>query len=228
MAIFYSHRHTHIDIDGRNALYTGYLFGRKEAGGKVPHVNTISQFDHAISNAFLSDKFEVIRKAGLFNCKVAWNKWLGYSRFGSSRHTSCEAQAQGGRQEEPMCMHFFMGQEPGNQGKVMMRYKFKEDDGYWAPYGHEGIPCFSNAAPISLDGLLAHPGIRVPKPWPEKSSIAAHLEASRRLSESEKAEWRWFFSRVPCDLEDLTEDQLFDWRLPALVQQFSATGTDGI
>ena len=119
-----------------------------------------------------------------------------------------------------MCMHFFMGQEPGNQGKVLMRYKFKEDDGYWAPYGHEGIPCFSNAAPISLDGLLAHPGIRVPKPWPEKSSIAAHLEASRRLSESEKAEWRWFFSRVPCDLEDLTEDQLFDWRLPALVQQF--------
>jgi hypothetical protein len=199
-------RHTHIDIDGRNALYTSYLFGRKEAGGKVAQVNTLSQFDKAISKAFHADKFEVIRKAGVFNCKESWNKWLSYSRIGSTRHQSNEALAQGGRQEEPMCMHFFKGHEPDNLGKALMRYKFRENDLYWAPYGHEGIPCLSPHAPTDQAGLLAHPGIRVPRAWPEKEAIAAHLEANRRLSEPEKQEWRLFFSKVPTDVEDLTED----------------------
>ena len=212
--------HTHIDIDGRNALYTSYLFGRKEGGGKVAQVNTLSQFDEAVSKAFISDKFKIIRRTGVLNCKEAWNKWLGYSRFGSTRHSSKEAQAQGGRQEEPMCMHFFIGKEPANLGKVLMRYKFREDDRYWAPYGHEGIPCFSSNAPATQADMLRHPGIRTPKAWPEKDAIAAHLQCSRRLSVPEKEEWKAFFSAVPVDLEDFVESQLFEWTVPGLVQRF--------
>jgi hypothetical protein len=106
----------------------------------MEQVNTLSQFDQALSNAFVSDKFSLVRKAGVLNCKEAWNKWLGYSRFGSTRHNSSEAVAQGGRQEEPMCMHFFLGKEPGNHGKVLMRYKFREDDKYWAPMDTRASP----------------------------------------------------------------------------------------
>ena len=214
-------RHTHIDIDGRNALYTSYLFGRKEAGGKVAQVNTMSQFDQAISKAFRADKFEVIRKAGVFNCKEFWKLWLGYSRFGTARTSSNEAQAQGGRQEEPMCFRFFKGRLPDTTGKVLMQYKYREDDMSWMPYDYEGIPCFSDSAPSTQAMLLAHPGVRVPKPWPEKAAIAAHLQASRKLGEPEKQEWRRFFARVPVDIEDFTEDQLFVWKLPGLVKAFN-------
>ena len=183
-------------------------------------MNTFSQFDREVTRAFIQDKFHIVRKAGVFNCKETWNKWLGYSRFGSARNSSNEAQAQGGRQEEPMCMHFFLGKEPCNQGKVLMQYKFREDDRYWAPYGYEGIPCFSSNAPAQLEGLLRHPGIRVPKPWPEKEAICAHLTSSRKLKQSEKGEWLRFFASVPTCVEDLTEDQLFEWKLPGLVNLF--------
>ena len=115
-------RHTHIDIDGRNAIYTNHLYGRKEAGGKVDSVNTPSQFDAEVAKAFRSDNFFIKRLVGILNCKDTWNKWLGYSRFGSARSTSAEAQAQGGRQEEPMCMHFFMGKQPQSIGKALMRF----------------------------------------------------------------------------------------------------------
>jgi hypothetical protein len=181
----------------------------------------MSQFDTALTKAFVTDKFHIIRKAGVFDCKHAWNKWLGYSRFGSTRHNSSEAQAQGGRQEEPMCMHFFLGKEPANQGKALMRYKFREDDKFWAPYEHEGIPCWSSHAPADLSELLKHPGIREPRSWPERDGIANHLQASHKLSGPEKEEWRTYFMCVPACVEDITEDQLFEWKLPSLVQLFN-------
>jgi hypothetical protein len=183
-------------------------------------VNTPSQFDKAVSKAFVSDKFRIIRRAGVLDCKQAWEKWLAYSRFGSTRHKSSEAQAQGGRQEEPMCMHFFLGKEPENQGKTLMQYKYREDDKYWIPYDSEGIPCFSPDAPAELADLLKHPGIREPRPWPERDSISSYLEADRRLSTPEKEEWRAFFMCAPTSLEDLCEDQLFEWKLPDLARQF--------
>ncbi len=180
----------------------------------------MSQFDAAVTKAFVTDRFHIIRKAGVFNCKQAWDKWLGYSRFGSTRHNSSEAQAQGGRQEEPMCIHFFMGKEPANQGKVLMRYKFREIDEFWMPYNNEGIPCFSSHAPAELPDLLKHPGIRAPRAWPEQDGIANHLKASYKLSSTEKEEWQRYFLCVPTCVEDMTEDELFVWTLPRLVQQF--------
>ena len=59
----------------------------------MQHVNTLSQFDSEVSKAYLTDKFHIIRKAALLNCKVASNHWLGYSRFGSSKKSSTEAEA---------------------------------------------------------------------------------------------------------------------------------------
>jgi hypothetical protein len=196
------------------------MFGRKEAGGRVQQVNTFSQFDSEVSKAYLTDKFYIVRKAALFNCKVAWNHWLGYSRFGSSRKSSAEAEAQGGRQEDPMCINFFMGKQPGNENKVLMRYKFREDDRHWAPYLNEGIPCLSSSAPDNLQDLLRHPGIRAPKAWPEKEAIRKYLLTSNKLRADEKEEWRRFFLRVPESVEDFTESQLFEWKLPRLVEDF--------
>jgi hypothetical protein len=216
-------RHTHIDIDGRNAIYTSYLFGRREAGGKVQQVNTLSQFDQVVASAYIADKFHIVRKVGLLNCKQFWKNWLGYSRFGSARNSSMEAEAQGGRQEEPMCMHFFRGKLPSSQGKVMMRYKFREDDKFWAPYGHEGIPSLSQAAPANMQDLLGHPGLRPPKAWPEKDAIYAHLMGSKKLRPQEKEEWNVFFSSIPTYPEDFTEDEIFEWKLPQLVEQFKSS-----
>ena len=180
----------------------------------------MSQFDREISKAYITDKLHIVRKVALFNCKQAWSNWLGYSRFGSARIASSEAEAQGGRQEEPMCMQFSLGVEAPNIGKAQMRYKFRETDPYWAPYDVSGIPCLSLVAPDNVQDLLRNPGIRQPKAWPEKDGIFNHLMGSKKLQADEKEEWRQFFLCVPECVEDFRENQLFEWKLPNLVQQF--------
>ena len=213
-------RHTHIDIDGRNAIYTTHLYGRKEAGGRVEGVNTFSQFDAEVTKSYRTDKFYIKRMLGVLNVKTSWNKWLGYTRFGPARSSSTEAQAQGGRQEDPMCLRFFLGRLPGNEGKALMKYKFRETDRYWVPYSTEGITCLSSAAPSTVLGLLKHPGIRDPKPWTESSALRTFFANSAKLSAEEKHEWSSFFDSVPASVDDYSEDQLFPWRLPELVQAF--------
>jgi hypothetical protein len=212
-------RHTHIDIDGRNAIYSSHLYGRKEAGGRVDRVNTFSQFDQEVAKSYLTDTFYIKRMVGPLNVKASWNKWLAYSRYGSARTTSSEALAQGGRQEEPMCINFYIGKQPRTLGKTLMRYKFRENDKYWAPYEHEGIPCFSDSAPHTIVDLLRHPGIRSPDPWPEMATIESYLTSSLRLKPQEREEWRQFFANVPTCQEEYTEQQLFPWLLPYLVER---------
>ena len=158
-----AHRHTHIDIDGRNALYTTHLFGRKEAGGRVERVNTLSQFDAEVSKAYKKDHFHIKRLDGLLDVKAKWNLLLGYSKYGTTRNTSAAAKAQGGRQEEPMCMHFFRSTQAGSSGVTIMQYKYKESDPFWMPYSCEGIPVFSDHAKSLGAALFDSPEIARPK-----------------------------------------------------------------
>ena len=113
-------------------------------------VNTFSQFDAEVTKSYRTDKFYIKRMLGVLDVKNSWNKWLGYTRFGPARSSSTEAQAQGGRQEDPMCLRFFIGKLPGNEGKALMQYKFRETDRYWVPYSMEGIACLSSAAPLTV------------------------------------------------------------------------------
>ena len=89
------HRHTHIDIDGRNAIYTTHLFGRGEAGGRVERVNTLSQFDAEVTKAYKTDRFLIKRLDGLLDVKAKWNMCLGYSKYGTTRTTSAAAKLRG-------------------------------------------------------------------------------------------------------------------------------------
>jgi len=186
----------------------------------VEHVNTLSQFDKEVAKAFKTDKFYIKRMMGTFNIKESWNQWLGYSRFGPPRKRSNEAKAQGGRQEEPMCMRFFIGKVGGNHGKALMQYKFRETDPHWVPYTSDGISCFSSCAPDTVAGLLKHPGIRAPKQWPESAALRSFLTECPDLDDAEHAEWDEFFKNVPTVEEGYKDDQLFAWTLPELVNTF--------
>ena len=211
--------HTHIDIDGRNALYTTYLFGRKEAGGRVERVNTLSKFDEEIAKAYKQDRFRIKRLGGLLDVKAKWNMWLGYSKYGTTRNTSAAAKAQGGREEEPMCLHFFRGQQPGSSKKTLMQYKYRESDSYWMPYNHEGIVVFSDYATSLGEGMFTSPDIAKPKDWPDKDKTCRYLLESSKLSAFDKMEWKSFFDNIPQTVADIPENKRFKWLLPEIAMR---------
>jgi hypothetical protein len=163
----------------------------------VERVNTLSQFDAEVTKAYKRDRFLMKRLDGLLDVKAKWNKCLGYSKYGTTRTTSAAAKAQGGRQEEPMCMHFFRSKQPGSNGVTLMQYKYRESDLYWMPYSCEGIPVFSDHAKSLGAALFDSPEIARPKDWPDKDKIYRHLADHAKFSEAEKGEWKLFLRQHP-------------------------------
>jgi hypothetical protein len=211
-------RHTHIDIDGRNAVYTKHLFGAGQAGGKVDHINTLSQFDKEVAKAYKSDTFKIKRLEGLLDVRKSWNKWLRYKNYGTTKKRSAIAKAQGGRQEDVMCMRFF--KSPTNV--VLMQYKFMESDKYWLPYNKDGIPVFSKSAPTTPQERLRAPPTAAPCTWPEQEQVHKFLLHESKLSELEKSEWKIFFDNIPTSAEAIQDQKCFKWNISELASKFKA------
>jgi hypothetical protein len=144
--------HTHIDVDGRNAIYSKHFFGQGAKGtARVESVNTLSQFDAEVKRAF-KETFYLKRLEGLLAVGELWNGWLHYKRFGPPRKQSAQALAQGGRLQEPMSMRFFMASTGEYSGRVLMQYRDHEDTNAWKPYHDDGAPVFSTRAGGSAGG----------------------------------------------------------------------------
>ena len=185
-------------------------------------INTLTQFDLEVAKAYKTDKFYIKRLDGLLDVKQLWNQWLCYKQYGTTRKSSAQAQAQGGRQEEPMCMRFFKGKDVPNRDVVLMQYKYKESDLYWMPYSCEGIPVYSDHALALGEGMFTAPPICPPKPWPEADKIRRHLLEQANMSEQERQEWRVFFDNVPIQASDISEQKRFKWGLPEMAARFQA------
>ena len=216
--IFSSCRHTHIDIDGRNAVYTKHLFGAGKAGGKVDHVNTPSQFDKEVASAYKKDMFEIKRLEGLLDIRNFWDRWLRYKNYGTTKKRSSIAKAQGGRQEDVMSMRFFKSPT----GVVLMQYKFMESDKYWLPYNVEGIPVFSDSAPTTSSERLQAPPVAAPCSWPEQAQVQKYLLEEMKLAETERAEWKLFFDSIPTSAETIQPSKCFKWTICELASKFKA------
>jgi hypothetical protein len=188
----------------------------------VERVNTLSQFDAEVTKAYKRDRFLMKRLDGLLDVKAKWNKCLGYSKYGTTRTTSAAAKAQGGRQEEPMCMHFFRSKQPGSNGVTLMQYKYRESDLYWMPYSCEGIPVLSDHAKSLGAALFDSPEVAQPKDWPDKDKIYRHLMDHSKLSEGEKGEWKSFFDNIPSAAADIPVAKRFKWLLPDLALKCKA------
>ena len=182
----------------------------------MDHVNTFSQFDTEIAKAYKQDKFLIKRLEGLHDIRVSWDRWLGYRNYGTTKKSSSIAKAQGGRQEDVMCMHFFKNAA----GIVLMQYKYMESDKYWLPYNVEGIPVFAKTAPTSLQAKLQHPPVKGPVPWPERPQVEKYLLEAAKISDDERAEWKTFFDSIPTSTEDIPEAKRFTWRLCELATEF--------
>jgi hypothetical protein len=211
-------RHTHIDIDARNAIYTNHFFGRGEAKGNIERVMTLSEFDSEVKSAFKKETFHLKRLEGLLDFKSLWNKWLSYEQYGTTRINSSQAAKQGGRAQEPMCLHFFLGSTEF-PGKVLMKYKYRESDPHFMPYDHEGIPVLSDDAPDGA-GLLVEPTIVGPKAWPEKDTVEKYLTTHKDMTPAQRQEWQIFFDNLPDTARDIPDEKRFKWLLPKLAKAF--------
>jgi len=179
---------------------------------------TLSEFDREVANAFKKETFRLKRLDGLLDCKSLWDNWLSYEQYGTTRINSAQATKQGGRAQEPMCLHFFMGTSE-YPGQVLMKYKYRETDPYFMPYDFEGIPVFSDDA-AALPDILISPGIAEPKSWPDKEAIQRHLVSHKDMTSAQQQEWQDFFRDIPESAEDIPDTKRFKWLLPKLAQRF--------
>ena len=184
----------------------------------MERVMTLSEFDKEVSTAFVTDTFLLKRLDGLLDCKSLWNKWLSYEQYGTTRINSAQAARQGGRAQEPMCLHFFMG-DSEFPGEVLMKYKYRESDPHFMPYDHEGIPVLSDDALAEPD-LLVAPRTVEPKAWPDKDAICKYLTSHQDLTPAQRQEWSDFFDNVPEKAVDIPESKKFKWLLPELAKNF--------
>ena len=175
---------------------------------------TFSVFDREVAAAFKKDTFGLKRLDGLLDFKSLWNNWLSYEQYGTTRINSVQAAKQGGRAQEPMCLHFFMG-DSEFPGQVLMKYKYRESDVHFMPYDHEGIPVLSDEAMAKPD-LLVAPRTVEPKSWPDSVAIGRHLMTHKDMTPAQRQEWRDFFDNIPVRAGDIPEAKKFKWLLPQL------------
>ena len=178
----------------------------------------MTDFDREVKKAFKTDNFILKRLEGLLDFKKAWNRWRGYENYGIPKNNSKEAIATGGRPEEPMCMHFFMGKTQF-PGKVLLRYKFKETDSWDMPYNHEGIPVFSEYA-LSQPSLFNSPDILEPEAWDDKEAISNYLLKQADFTPEERQQLHQFFDNVPTTIEDIPDNKRFRFLIPDLAKKF--------
>ena len=184
----------------------------------MDQVNTFSQFDNEVSTAYKKDKFFMKRLEGLLDIRHSWNKWLRYRNYGTTKKSSRVAKAQGGRQEDVMCMRFYKNAA----GLVLMQYKYMESDRYWLPYNEDGIPVFSDNAPSTIEEKLQAPPIKDPVPWPERPQVEKHILEQAKVSDKELVEWQQFFNSIPECADDIPDSKRFKWLVPELAAKFKA------
>lgn len=129
-------RHSHSLIDKYNQNFTVRFQGYGNNPGIESGINTMTEFDKEMRNSFKSIKFDIFRKVAVLDVKKFFSGWINYNRYGTTKRTSESAQAQGGRDEEALHIHFY------KQGtNAVVKYKF---------YEGEDVPYLPRKSPIKV------------------------------------------------------------------------------
>ena len=211
--------HTHIDIDGRHAIFAMHFNGTKDSAGRVHEgILTPTEFDQQMKVPFKQDCVSVIRKYGLLAFSERVHGWLAISNYGTPTKTSRHAEKQGCRDPEPHYLHYF---KDTVHRDARLRYKYRENMEEW-------MPSINNAAAILLHPeclpeamALLHEEIPVRKLeyWPLKESIEMHILSSKTLSPLQVSEWQWWFKNCPEESEDVSKEDRFEWTLSGILKE---------
>lgn len=211
--------HTHIDIDGRHAIFAMHFNGTKDSGGRIPNgIMTPVEFDREIKAPYKTDKVTVFRKYGLLAFAEKVKGWLGFSNYGTPSKSSEHAKKQGGRDPEP---HYYTYFKDTTHGISRMRYKYSEIESISLP-STEGIEVIK---PCHLDDAmdLLHGDIEV-KPlveWPNRPAVEATILGNKDLTAEQVLQWQEWFSSCPVTVDDMldNEDVILGWSVKQLLSR---------
>ena len=211
--------HTHIDIDGRHAIFAMHFNGTKDSAGRVHEgIMTPNEFDTQIKVPFKQDSVTVIRKYGLLAFSDAVRGWLAISNYGTPSKGSRHASRQGCRDPEPHYMHYF--KDP-IQGDARMRYKFRETMTEWMPAMTNPSMILLHAEHI-IDAMnLLEEDIPVKEldPWPMRESIEGHILTNKSLSPIQVSEWQQWFKNCPSTADEVSVEHRFQWSIPKVQKE---------
>jgi hypothetical protein len=195
-----------------------HLNGTAKKGSSVQSVGTPSEFDAEIKNAFKTDTANVKRFSGLVDFSQHVKGWLAYSGFGSTSSTSQHAIAQGYRDPSILHMHFFKDDEG-----VTRMHKYNEIlDVLLPPVPSKGVRVFKADVTDSIDEIITDKlPFKIPLQWPELDTVKKNILENPRLSTEQKIEWEHYFSLVPSNIEDLTEENTLSFTLRSLFEKKS-------
>lgn len=213
--------HTHIDIDGRHAIFSMHFNGTKKTGGRVVNgIMTPVEFDREIKAPYKTDNVTVFRKYGLLSFADRVKGWLGFSNYGTPTKNSAHAKAQGGRDPEA---HFFTYFRDPEFGQARMRYKYAETDIVSLPMGSEGIQALSpDHADDIMDLLHGDIPLKELEEWTNRASVQSSIFGNKDLSPFQLSEWESWFSGCPICLDDVdvTDDSnVVRWNVKELLSK---------
>ena len=199
-------------------MYCQYLHGRGESGGQVDVVQTMSQFDTAVNDAFKVDTFKIHRIVGLLDFKTKWNNLLNFKGYGSTKHNAKYAKAQGGSEPPVLVMRYFTD----STGIMRMQYKHNELEPVYKPKNsepiqvlkHEHVHEYSMRDIFDFEFEYSPCGI-----WEKRMEVQTYLTNNcTLLLQNEKEEWVDFFKDLPSTIKDLNESNSFSWTVPQLLE----------
>ena len=211
--------HTHIDIDGRHAIFAMHFNGTKDSAGRVVEgVMTPSDFDTQIKVPFKQDAVTVIRKHGLLSFADTVRGWLAISNYGTPSKMSRHATKQGCRDPEPHYMHYF--KDPA-EGDARLRYKFRENMSEWLPtLNNPPIKLLhAECVPVVLKLLQQSITVKDLDPWPQKVSIEEHILSNKTLTPVQVTEWQQWFIACPEQGDEIPSSDCFEWCIPRILKE---------
>ena len=210
--------HTHIDIDGRHAIFSKHFNGTKDSGGRVVNgIMTPVEFDREIKAPYLTDKVTVFRKYGLLAFSNKVMNWLAFENYGTPSKSSIHAKKQGQRDPEA---HFYIYFKDATHGFARMRYKFFETDYLTLPMS-DGIevilPEYLPAAMELLDGDIS---MRPLVEWQNRALVEASILGNKNMSAEQIEQWEAWFADCPISVDDvMNEDAIIRWPVKQLLTQ---------
>ncbi len=210
--------HTHIDIDGRHAIFAMHFNGTKDSGGHVANgIMTPMEFDHELKAPYKSDKVSVFRKYGILAFSDKVRGWLGFSNYGTPSKSSEHAQKQGCRDPEP---HFYTYFKDAAFGFSRMKYKYSEIEhmSYPSSDGIEVIrPHFFQDAMQLLHGDI---DVKAMAEWPNRTSVETTILGNKNLTSLQVSDWKEWFANCPETTDNITdENAILRWNVKDILSR---------
>ena len=200
--------------------FTKVFFGWGDVPGLAGGINTMEEFDSEFLKCFSGDDIRLKRMIGCLDFKLIFDGCIGFGNYAPGKKSSASARAQGGRDKEYHCVHFFLDESD----VVRCKGRYDELQNHWLPLEGPGIAVFSPIGQRRIIALIAAGDKATPvmpydslNDWNLRTAIQESLAIHARLTDAQKLSWKTWFANLPTSIENVPMSQKFHWALPQLI-----------